>query len=72
MTETAQKTEPSGRKCPIHKCWFQRIRMGPLEDRHWVKYCPRCDIDRLAKEAKQAAEDRAAGIEKPKLIIRKY
>lgn len=69
MTEAGSlPPDLSGRKCPRHKCWIQSHRDNTLEGRPYIRYCPRCDLERQQHEA---ALQKESGIEKPKLRIGK-
>ena len=56
------------RKCPRHKAWIQSMRVW--DGGHYIRYCPRCDLERLQEQMLQEAKDAEAGIVKPKLIIK--
>lgn len=58
MTER-EKTDfpPNVRKCPRHNAWIQVRKAGPDgPGRYKIRYCPRCDLERLQKEAQQKKE----------------
>lgn len=53
-------------KCPIHKCWIRSQRNGAT--RVTQRFCPVC---MQQEAAKKLAEQKASGVEKPKLKIMK-
>lgn len=49
-------SSPKLRKCPRHNAWIQSRDMRH-KDEGLVRYCPRCDLERLQQEHKKGPSE---------------